>query len=94
MKSKMKNRSSTKLCQKNLFTEKNTMSWENIPASLTCRRAKIPPRKKIILFESYRLWLREKKSHSKIFEVQLPRLKKVDFICLIENHVKMMKNFL
>ena len=41
----MKNRLSIKLCQKNLLTEKkNTMSWENIAASLTCGRAKMPPR--------------------------------------------------
>ena len=40
----MKNRFSMKFCQKNLLTEKNTMSWENIPASLTCGRAKMPSR--------------------------------------------------
>ena len=43
-KDKMKNRLSIKLRQKNLLTEKNTMRWENIPASPTCRRAKMPPR--------------------------------------------------
>ena len=41
----MKNRLSIKLCQKNLLTEKkNTMSWENIAASLTCGRAEMLPR--------------------------------------------------
>ena len=43
-KDKIKNRLSIKLRQKNLLAEKNTMSWENIPASLTCGRAKMPPR--------------------------------------------------
>ena len=46
----MKNRLS--LCQKNLLTEKkNTMSWENIPASLTCGRDNngTDERKKIIV---------------------------------------------
>ena len=38
----MKNRLSIKLCQKkNLLREKNTMSWENILASLTYGRGKI-----------------------------------------------------
>ena len=44
MKKKMKNRLNIKLCQKNILPEKNTMSWKNIPASLTCGRAKMPPR--------------------------------------------------
>ena len=41
----MKNRLSIKLSQKPLLTEKYTMSWENIPALLTCQRAKMPPLK-------------------------------------------------
>ena len=40
----MKKRLSIKLCQKNILTEKNRMSWENIPASFTGGRATIPPR--------------------------------------------------
>ena len=40
----MKNRLSIILCIKNLSNEKNTMSWTNIPAPLTCDRVKMPPR--------------------------------------------------
>ena len=43
-KDKIKNRLNIKLYQKNLLTEKNTMSWENVPGSLTSGRAKMPPR--------------------------------------------------
>ena len=44
----MKNRLSITLRQKNLLTEKNTMSWENILASLTCGKAKMPPRSLVV----------------------------------------------
>ena len=44
----MKNRLSITLRQKNLLTEKNTMSWENILASLTCGKANMPPRSLVV----------------------------------------------
>ena len=51
----MKNRLSIKLSQKLLLTEKYTMSWENIPALLTCQRAKMPPRSNALAAGALRL---------------------------------------